>query len=166
LPGPVFATSCRKLGALYPTTPFPAIDVADVLKLYVATAAVFFAIDLVWLGLVAQRFYERQIGFLLADDVRWGAAVLFYAIYIAGILVFAVLPGLESGSLARTAGLAAFLGFFAYATFDLTSLALFEGFPTRVVVVDLAWGTVLTASVASAGYLIGTWLGMGSAGVS
>lgn len=135
---------------------------ADVLKLYAGTALAFFAIDLVWLGVVAQGFYERQIGFLLADDVRWGAAGLFYAIYIAGILVFAVLPGLDAGSLARTAALGAFLGFFAYATFDLTSLALFEGFPTRVVVVDMAWGTALTASVASVGYALGRWLGMGS----
>lgn len=136
---------------------------ADVLKLYAGTAVVFFAIDLVWLGVVAQDFYERQIGFMLADDVRWGAALLFYAIYIAGILVFAVLPGLDAGSLARTAALAAFLGFFAYATFDLTSLALFQGFPTRVVIVDLVWGTVLTTAVASAGFGIGRWLGMGTA---
>jgi len=132
----------------------------DLLKLYAGTAVVFFAIDLVWLGVVAQRFYERQIGFLLAENVRWGAALLFYAIYIAGILVFAVLPGLAADSLGRTAALGAFLGFFAYATFDLTSLALFEGFPTRVVIVDLAWGTALTAVVASASWGIGRWLGI------
>ena len=137
---------------------------ADLLKLYAGMTVVFFAIDLVWLGVVAQSFYQRQIGFLLADDIRWGAALLFYAIYIAGILVFAVLPGLDVDSLPRTAALGAFLGFFAYATFDLTSLALFEGFPTRVVVVDMVWGTVLTASVASAGYAIGNWLGMGPTG--
>ncbi len=135
----------------------------DVLKLYAGMAVVFFVIDLVWIGVVAQRFYERQIGFLLADEVRWGAALLFYAIYITGILVFAVLPGLEVDSLVRAASLGALLGFFAYATFDLTSLALFEGFPTRVVVVDLAWGTVLTAAVASAGWGIGRWLGMAAA---
>jgi uncharacterized membrane protein len=138
--------------------------VADLLKLYAGMTVVFFAIDLVWLGVVAQSFYQRQIGFLLAEDIRWGAALLFYAIYIAGILVFAVLPGLDADALARTAALGAFLGFFAYATFDLTSLALFEGFPARVVVVDMAWGTVLTATVASAGYVIGNWLGMGPTG--
>ena len=134
----------------------------DLLKLYAGTAVVFFAIDLVWIGVVAQSFYDRHIGFLLADDVRWGAALLFYGIYIAGILVFAVMPGLDAGSFARTLTLGAFLGFFAYATFDLTSLALFKGFPTTVVVVDMIWGTVLTASVASASFGIGRWLGIGT----
>ncbi len=80
--------------------------------------------------------------------------------YILGILIFAVLPGLADESLARTVALGAFLGFFAYATFDLTSLALIEGFPVRVVVVDLAWGTVLTASVAAGSFGVGRWLGV------
>lgn len=133
----------------------------DLLKLYAGTAVVFFAIDLVWIGVVAQSFYDRQMGFLLAEDVRWGAALLFYGIYIAGILVFAVLPGLDAGSFSRTLTLGAFLGFFAYATFDLTSLALLKGFPATVVVVDMIWGTVLTGSVASASYGIGRWLGIG-----
>ncbi len=131
------------------------------LKLYAATAVVFFAIDLVWLGVVAQGFYQRHLGHLLAEDIRWGAALLFYGIFIAGLLVFAVLPGLQAGSLAKTLALAAFLGFFAYATFDLTCLALFEGFPVRVVVVDLIWGTVLSTTVCAAAYPIGRWLGLG-----
>lgn len=133
-----------------------------VLILYIATAIVFFAIDLVWIGVVAQPFYQRQIGFLLAEEVRWGAAVLFYSIYIAGILVFAVLPALDVGSLGRALALGSFLGLFAYATFDLTSLALFESFPVRVVVVDMAWGSVLTGSVAAASFGIGRWLGFGT----
>lgn len=132
----------------------------DFLKLYALTAVVFFAIDLVWLGVVAADFYRDSLGHLMGENVLWGAALLFYAIYIAGILVFAVLPGLDAGSLLRTVILGAFLGFFAYATFDLTSRALFVDFPLRVVVVDLAWGTVLTAAVASAGYGFGRWLGV------
>jgi uncharacterized membrane protein len=132
----------------------------SMLKLYGLTALVFFAIDLVWIGVVAAGFYERHIGHLLRTDVVWAAALAFYAIYIAGILVFAVLPGLEAGSLARTAALGAFLGFFAYATFDLTSMALLKAFPLVVVVVDMIWGTVLTATVAAAGFGIGRWLGL------
>lgn len=131
------------------------------LKLYGATAAVFFAIDLIWLGVVAQGFYERHLGHLLAAQVRWGPAVLFYLIFIGGLLVFAVLPGLAAGSLARTLALGAFLGFFAYATFDLTCAALFKGFPDTVVVVDMVWGTVLSATVSAAGYGVGRWLGVG-----
>jgi uncharacterized membrane protein len=131
------------------------------IKLFLLTAAVFFAIDLVWIGGIAARFYERNIGSLLASDVRWGAAVLFYLIYITGLLVFSVLPGLAAGSLVRTVALGAFLGFFAYATFDLTCLALFKDFPVKVVVVDMIWGTCLSAAVTAAGYGIGRWLGIG-----
>lgn len=131
----------------------------DHVKLYGLTAAVFFAVDLLWLGVVASGFYQEQLGHLLRSDVRWGTALTFYLIYVAGILVFAVLPGLEAGSLLRAAALGAFLGFLAYATFDLTSRALFRDFPLTVALVDLAWGTVLTATVATAGYGFGRWLG-------
>jgi uncharacterized membrane protein len=130
-------------------------------KLYLSMAAVFFAIDLVWLGLVAASFYQDHLGHLLSPQVRWGPALLFYSIFIAGILVFAVLPGLEAGSLPRTLALGAFLGCFAYATFDLTCLALFRDFPVRVVVVDMIWGTCLSALVSGAGFGVGRWLGLG-----
>jgi uncharacterized membrane protein len=131
------------------------------LKLFLLTAVVFFAIDLVWIGVVASRFYERHLGALHASQVRWVPAVLFYLIFIAGLLVFAVLPGLTAGSLGRALALGAFLGFMAYATFDLTCLALFKDFPVIVVVVDLIWGTCLSATVTAAGYGIGRWLGIG-----
>ena len=138
------------------------MGVTDFLKLYLLTAVVFFAIDLVWLGVVAVNFYQRHLGSLLAEQVRWVPAILFYLIFIAGLLVFAVQPGLSAGSLGRAAVLGAFLGFMAYATFDLTCLALFKNFPVVVVVVDMIWGSCLTAVVSSAGYGIGRWLGIGS----
>ena len=131
------------------------------LKLFLMTSVVFFAIDVVWIGVVAAPFYQRHLGSLLAPNVRWVPAILFYLIYIVGLLVFAVLPGLASGSLVRAAALGAFLGFMAYATFDLTCLALFRDFPVRVVAVDLCWGTLLSATVTSAAYGIGRWLGIG-----
>lgn len=128
--------------------------------LYVLTAAAFFAIDLVWLGVVASDFYQKHLGHLMRPDVQWGAAALFYAIYITGVLVFAVLPALDVESWTRAVALGAFLGFFAYATFDLTSLALIRDFPRVAVVVDMAWGTVLTGTVSAVGYGAGRWLGM------
>jgi uncharacterized membrane protein len=124
------------------------------LKLYAVAAVTFFAIDLVWIGVVASGFYQRHIGHLLADDIRWEAAIPFYLIYITGLLVFAVIPALEAESLPKAAALGAFLGFFAYATFDLTCMALFRDFPTVVVVVDLIWGTVLSLSVTMATYAV------------
>lgn len=130
------------------------------LKLYGLTAAAFFAIDMVWLGLVAPRFYRSQIGSIMREQPLWSAAVGFYALYIAGVVVFAVLPGLEADSVGRAAALGAFFGLVAYATFDLTSMAVLEAFTWTVVAVDLVWGTVLTGSVATAGFYAGRWLGM------
>jgi len=132
------------------------------LRLYGVVAAVFLTVDFVWIGTVANGFYAQHLGSLLRDDVGWPAALLFYAIYVAGIVVFAVLPALEVDSALRAVLLGAFLGFFAYATFDLTCLALFRSFPLVVAVVDMAWGTIVTAAVAAAGLGIGRWLGLGA----
>ncbi|MDX1646797.1 MAG: DUF2177 family protein [Longimicrobiales bacterium] len=128
--------------------------------LYVLTALGFFAIDFVWLSRIASRFYERHLGHLLREEPVVWAAVGFYSLYLVGVVVFAVLPGLNDASLARSTMLGALFGLIAYATFDLTCKALFEDFPTIVVVVDLAWGTVLTGATASLGYLSGRWLGL------
>jgi uncharacterized membrane protein len=132
----------------------------QLLKLYGLTALVFFAVDLVWLGVVAAGFYQRHIGHLLRPNVVWPAALLFYALYLVGVLVFAVVPGLAAGSLARAVALGGFFGLVAYATFDLTCLALFVDFPVIVVVVDLLWGMVLTAGVSAASFGLGRWLGL------
>ena len=130
------------------------------LKLYAISAVVFFAVDFVWLTRLARPFYRQHLGHLLAETPILWAAGLFYLIYIAGIVVFAVLPGLEAKSLGGTLARGAFLGLFAYATFDLTALALLEGFPVRVAVVDLIWGTVLTGTVSAAAYGAARWLGI------
>jgi len=103
------------------------------LSLYGLTTLTFFAIDLVWLGVVARGFYQDQLGHLMRATPVWPAALLFYGLYIGGILVFAVLPSLEAGSLARAIVLGGFLGLVAYATFDLTSLALVRDFPGTMV---------------------------------
>lgn len=125
---------------------------------YALMTVTFFAIDLVWLGIVARPFYRTHLGNMLRPEVRWGPAILFYMMFIAGILVFAVLPAVERTSMGRAVALGAFFGLVAYATYDLTSLALVEGFPDIVAVVDMAWGTVLTATVAAAGYTAARWI--------
>ena len=127
-------------------------------KLYGLTAIVFLAIDIVWLGVVASGFYQKHLGHLMRSDVILPAALLFYLLYVVAILVFAVLPGLESQSINRKLALGAFLGLVAYSTFDLTCLALFKNFPVKVVIIDLIWGTVLTATVAGISHKIGEFL--------
>jgi len=129
------------------------------LKLYLATFAAFLAIDLVWLGLVARTFYRKYLGFLMAPSPNWLAAILFYLLFIVGILVFAVLPGLETNSLKNTILRAALFGLVAYATYDLTNLATLKDWRLTVTVVDLIWGTVLSVAVSCVGFLAGKWLG-------
>jgi uncharacterized membrane protein len=124
------------------------------LTLYAACLATFFALDILWLGFVAKGFYQRQMGHLLRPDTQWGAAILFYLIYVAAIVGLCVIPAVEKQSFSRALGLGALLGLAAYAAFDLTSLALLRDFPRGVVPVDLLWGIVLTASVSGAGFLV------------
>ncbi len=127
------------------------------LKLYLLTVPLFFAIDLLWLGVVAKNFYQNQLAHLLGP-VNWPAALLFYFMYIAGIILFAVKPALDAQALGKAAVWGALFGFFTYATYDLTNLATLKDWPLKVVMVDIAWGTLLCTLVATGSYLIGRWL--------
>lgn len=129
------------------------------LKLYLLTVPVFFAIDLLWLGVVAKNFYQNHLSAFLSPTVNWPAALAFYFIYIAGIILFAVKPGLDAQSIGKAALWGALFGFFTYATYDLTNLATLRGWPLKVVFVDIAWGTLLGTLVASGSYLLGRWIG-------
>lgn len=120
------------------------------LRMYAVGLTCFFALDLVWLGVVAKGFYRRQLGHLLRPDVQWVAALLFYLLFVAALVVFVAAPAAERRSYAHALGYGAFFGLAAYAAFDLTCLALFKEFPLAVVVVDLAWGATLSAAVSAA----------------
>ena len=128
------------------------------IKLYFATLIAFFAIDMLWLGLVARTFYRKYLGFLMAPSPNWLAAIIFYLLFVVGIVVFAVLPGLETRSLKTTLLRAALFGLIAYATYDLTNLATVKDWPLIVTIVDLIWGTVVSVAVSYAGYMAGKWL--------
>jgi uncharacterized membrane protein len=128
------------------------------LKLYLCTLAGFLAIDAVWLTVVARGFYRKQLGFLLTDQPNWWAAIAFYLLFVAGMLVFAVVPGWQAGSLRKVLLLGAFFGLVTYATYDLTNMATVKNWPWIVTVVDMAWGTVLAAAVSGIGYAAGRWL--------
>jgi uncharacterized membrane protein len=124
------------------------------LLVYAITLPIFFGIDIVWLGIVARDFYPRYLGHLLAGQVQWTPAVVFYLLYIAGIVFFAVKPAIEAGSARRALINGAFLGLVAYATYDLTNQATMRAWPLIVTVVDLMWGTALTGTVAVVSYLV------------
>jgi uncharacterized membrane protein len=99
-------------------------------------------------------FYRRQIGDLMADKPNLGYAVVFYVIYIAGIVFFALRPTLDGGSWLSAVGYGAALGAFAYATYDLTNAATLKTWPWQLVVVDILWGAALTALATLAGWLV------------
>jgi len=129
-----------------------------VIYLYLLTIPIFFAIDMIWLGFVAKGFYRNNLGHLLRPDVNWTAAIIFYLLYIIGILIFATMPALDKNSPRQAVLLGGLFGFFAYATYDLTNLATLKDWPVIVVWVDIVWGVFLTASVAAASFFIGRWL--------
>ena len=128
------------------------------IKLYVVTLIAFLAIDMVWLVLVARPFYSKHLGFLMAPNPNWLAAILFYMLFIVGVVVFVILPGLEGGSLTTTLLRAALFGLVTYATYDLTNLATVKDWPVIVTVVDMIWGTVLSVAASYIGLMAATWL--------
>ena len=131
------------------------MSLARIASIYLLTTVVFFALDMLWLGFVAKGFYRKQLGPILSEQVNWPAAIAFYLLFIAGILLFVVFPALDNGSLGRVMVLGALFGLVTYATYDLTNLALAKDFPTIVAVVDLAWGAALSAAVAGVAYKLG-----------
>ena len=130
------------------------------LKLFSIALPVFFAIDLLWIGVVAKNFYREQIGILLKPDVNWTAAIIFYFIFIAGLVVFVISPAVEKVSWTHALLFGALFGLVCYATYDLTNLAITKDWPLLVTIVDLAWGAVLAASVSTITYFIASKIGL------
>lgn len=126
---------------------------------YFVTLAVFLALDALWLGVIARDFFVRQIGPLLRDNPDLVVAALFYCVYAVGIVYFAVAAGLKENSLWLAVANGAFLGLLAYGTYDITALSVLKGYTVTVAVVDIAWGTALTAVTAAAGYQGARWFG-------
>ncbi len=118
----------------------------------------FLAFDALWLGLVAQKFYQKHIGHILAAQPNFTAALIFYVIYLVGIFVLVVLPAGRAHSLMQAIGTGALLGLVCYATYDLTSQAVVKNWPTIVTVVDLSWGVFITTIVAVVGYWVASVL--------
>ena len=122
---------------------------------YLIAAAVFVLLDLVWLGFVANDLYKKILGDLVADKPNPASAVAFYAIFLFGLLYFVIHPAIEEGSITQAIVNGALFGLITYATWDLTNLAVIEGFPARIVPIDMAWGTVLASGVSAGTY--GVW---------
>lgn len=118
---------------------------------YITTAAVMVVIDLVWLGVIAKPMYQAGIGHLMAEKPNIAAAISFYTLFPFGLMIFAILPESAEAGWKNTALLAALFGFFTYATYDLSNLATLKNYPLRLALIDILWGTLVSAIAATAG---------------
>jgi len=135
----------------------------QILIAYAGTSLVFLALDAVWLTTMADRLYRPALGALMLERFVPLPAILFYGLYIVGIVVFAIAPSLTHGRWISALWRGALLGLIAYATYDLTNQATLRGWAWRVTVADLCWGTFVTAAAAAAGSKLTEWLGDGGA---
>jgi uncharacterized membrane protein len=124
---------------------------------YAGTAIVMLALDMLWLGLIAKPLYQQGIGHLMAERLNVGVAAVFYLLYALGVAIFAVAPQYHDSSWAMTLTMGALFGFFAYATYDLTNLATLRDWPLRLSLMDIGWGTVVSAASAAGGKAALDW---------
>jgi uncharacterized membrane protein len=134
----------------------PEADLKRYAFLYLATFIVLIPIDFLFLGTIAKSFFTAQVGDMLGE-IRIAPAILFYLLYVLGIVVF--VNGSSDATWQSTLIYGALFGLFCYVTFELTSLSLLKHWTWAVVVVDVAWGTFVTALAATLGFLIANWLG-------
>ena len=124
------------------------------LREYGITFIIFFAVDLLWLGIFAKNFYNKHLGYILSPSPNWFAAIAFYLLYIVGIIFFVINPAIEKGSLSYALFAGMFFGFITYATYDLTNLATIKDWPLLITVIDLIWGIFLGGLVSLIVYSI------------
>lgn len=130
------------------------------IKLYFIVLPVFLAIDMIWLGLIAKNFYAKQIGFLMKSNINWLAAVIFYLLFIVGLVIFVIAPAMQKNSWLQALLLGALFGLIAYATYDLTNLATIKNWPILVTIIDLIWGMTVAGLVSVISFFIATKIGL------
>ncbi len=129
------------------------MNIIQFISLYLISVPIFFVIDMIWLGFVASDFYRTRLGHLMSD-INWPAAIIFYLVFLVGLVIFAIYPAVEKGQWQYALFYGALFGFFTYATYDLTNLATLRDWPLSVTIVDMIWGTVLGMSVSVITYLV------------
>lgn len=132
------------------------------IKLYGIALPIFLVLDGLWLGLVARNFYGKQLGYLMSSTPNWAAAGIFYLLYIVGLVVLVIEPAMSSGSWQESLWKGALFGLVGYATYDLTNLATIKNWPLLVTIVDLIWGTVLSATISTITVLVAKKTSLGA----
>ena len=153
-PRPAGKLSCCKAHPARPADKpvFLGLHMKKTVVAYLACALAILLLDSVWLGVLAVDLYRTGIGHLMMDKPNFGAAAAFYVFYIAGTLIFAIRPALAAKSWTIALRLGALFGFFCYMTYEFTNMATLRDWPLNVVLIDLVWGTFITAVGATAGY--------------
>ena len=126
----------------------------DFVKTYLVAFVVFFLIDIVWLVVVARKLYQKELGYIMSSQPNWFAAMLFYLLFITGVVFFVINPALakESWSYALLVGM--FFGLITYSTYDLINLATLKDWPLKITIIDLIWGTSLGGLVSTITFFI------------
>ena len=122
------------------------------IKMYLIALVIFVIIDGIWLGFIAKDLYRKELGHLLASNPNWTAAVIFYLLFLIGLVYFVINPGIEKESIMTVVISGALFGLLTYATYDLTNLATLKEWPLKITIIDLIWGTSLSTIVSTATY--------------
>ena len=123
--------------------------------LWVVAAVLFLVIDMVWLLWLGRSIYVSEIGEILRQPPNFSAAAAFYVLYVSGLMIMVIWPAVQAQSVSQALIRGAILGLIAYGTYDLTNLAVMKGFTTRIAIIDMIWGTILTGSVSALTVLVG-----------
>jgi uncharacterized membrane protein len=121
---------------------------------YIGVLVSTFIADMIWFSVTVKRLYRPVLGDILLEKINLKAALGFYLVYPAGLIVFAIAPALKSGALSDAAISGALYGFFTYVTYDLTCQATLRNWTTKLSIIDILWGAVLGVIAASCGFLL------------
>jgi len=126
----------------------------EYLKMYGVALVVFLVVDLIWLVGVAKNLYAKELGYIMAPKPNIPAAVVFYLIFIVGLVFFVISPSIEKESWSYALLVGMFFGFITYSTYDLTNLATVKDWPIKITVIDMIWGTSLGGVVSLITYAV------------
>jgi len=124
------------------------------IRIFFVTFIVFLLIDMVWLGFIAKDLYKKYIGYIMSPKPNWIAAIIFYVIFIIGLMYFVLNPALKNESALQALFAGMLFGLITYATYDLTNLATLKDWPLKITVIDLIWGTSLSGLTSIASYFV------------
>ncbi len=124
----------------------------EFIKMYLIALVTFVVVDGLWLGVISKTLYKKELGYLLSSSPNWIAAIIFYILFLGGLIYFVINPGIEKESIKIILISGALFGLMTYATYDLTNLATIKDWPLKITIIDLIWGTSLSTIVSTITY--------------